>query len=206
MAKKFRRRFQPYAIELGHLAYHWNRLHENLGRLFWTITGIANGVVAMNVWYSLRSDLAQREMLRAAAMGGLNRQAVEKARGEIKWLLDEVNTLSHQRNDALHAPLLFKFEPEDPRPIFESAYHFGNPRALKLKDKDLISEFVWYHERAAALADHASVLDLWIHRPEPTLPSRPKLPTRGQRKNHSSKPRHRQRTKSSPRQRQPSRA
>ena len=34
--------FQPYAEELGRLVFAWNRLHANLARLFWVVTGISS--------------------------------------------------------------------------------------------------------------------------------------------------------------------
>jgi hypothetical protein len=58
--------FQPYAEELGRLVFAWNRLHANLARLFWVVTGISSERMPLAIWHSTPSDLSQRRMLRAA--------------------------------------------------------------------------------------------------------------------------------------------
>jgi hypothetical protein len=65
--KRLEQQFEPYAIELGKLVYAWNRLHEKLAGLFWTVTGFQNGAVASAIWHSTDSDRAQRKMLRQVA-------------------------------------------------------------------------------------------------------------------------------------------
>ena len=44
--------FQPYAEELGRLVFAWNRLHANLARLFWVVTGISSERMPLAIWHS----------------------------------------------------------------------------------------------------------------------------------------------------------
>jgi hypothetical protein len=60
--------FAPYAREVGNLVASWNQLHERLGELFSVIVRKDQPGIALAIWYSTRSDLAQRQMLRASAM------------------------------------------------------------------------------------------------------------------------------------------
>src|SRR6202035_2579226 len=66
------RNFRPLALELGWLLYEWNRLHESLAEIFAAVLcPNESAVVALAVWHSARSDLAQREMLLAAVIATL---------------------------------------------------------------------------------------------------------------------------------------
>jgi hypothetical protein len=172
--------FAPYAREVGKLVASWNQLHERLGELFSMIVRKDQPGIALAVWYSVRSDLAQRQMLRAsaeaaAAAGLLIEQAKED---DIKWLLDRTGELSHQRNDALHAPVAFFTDQDGTRLMTE--YIFGNPRALTLKDKNLPDEFSWYEKKASALSGFALRCAACLHNASLDWPERPKLPNRGE--------------------------
>jgi len=174
--KQLDRHYRPYALALGHLVYSWNHLHDALAELFWTVSGIKEGVIAFSIWHSTPSDLAQRKMLRAAAKANPNIGDDERA--DILWVLKAIDdSLAHKRNDALHAPLEFltRFTTE---PILQPrTFPTGSPRALSLAGKDMLSEFAWYRKTAEVLARHVALIDRYFARPERrTWPERPKLP------------------------------
>jgi hypothetical protein len=80
--------FEAYAAAVGKVAHAWNYLHEQLGKLFLVISG-AEREVALAIWYSVKSDRAQRDMLRAAvnATNSKRSREVTKAPDDLKWLL-----------------------------------------------------------------------------------------------------------------------
>jgi hypothetical protein len=60
-----KQKMEPYVAALGRVAHSWNRLQEDLGQLFATVTGLLDGS-GVAIWHSTPHDLAQRKMLRAA--------------------------------------------------------------------------------------------------------------------------------------------
>jgi hypothetical protein len=93
-------RFEPYAIQLGWLAYSWNSLHDRLGQLFWVLTGLQNGKIPLAIWNAVKNDRAQREIVRATATVSL--QSNPAVHDEIKWILDRADVFEEHRNNALH--------------------------------------------------------------------------------------------------------
>jgi hypothetical protein len=153
------KRFRPYAIELGYLVYSWNRLQEILGRLFGDIAQISDDKISLAIWYSLASDRSQRSMLRAA-LGATTAPSkfISGSRSEdITWILNQCEKIGDLRNDAIHSPMISETDNRGTR--FRSAYAAGNPRALKLKEKNLIREFEW----CSAASDALSIFALDIH-------------------------------------------
>lgn len=170
------RRFEPYALQLGWLAYSWNNLHDRLGQLFWILTGLQNGSVPLAIWNAVKNDRTQREMVRATAAVTLASDLV--VFDEIKWVLDRADTFEEHRNNALHSPLTFMIDADGPQ--LSSKWLSGNPRAVKLKDKDLLNEFAWYGRSANTLAIYVQRIS--IHLKDPAqfpLSERPTLPTKG---------------------------
>jgi hypothetical protein len=55
----------PYIQAAGEVVHAWNRLQEALKEVFATVTKMPRPM-AYSIWHSLRSDLSQRDMLRAA--------------------------------------------------------------------------------------------------------------------------------------------
>ncbi|WKA26365.1 hypothetical protein [Bradyrhizobium roseum] len=166
------KRFEPYAIQLGWLAYSWNKLHERLSDIFWALTGIQNGYIPAAIWNAVKNDRTQREMLKGLASATLTDR--KDLLEEILWVLKQADKFEDKRNDALHSPLIFMIEKDGPR--LSSSHHMGNPRALKLKDKDLLNEFKWYGETANVLASYLPTLTRCIRSPNhpferPTLPA-----------------------------------
>jgi hypothetical protein len=136
MPDRIEKVFAPYAREVRKLVASWNQLQERLGELFSVIVRKDHPGIVLAIWYSTRSDLNQRQMLRASAEAAAAAGLLEQAKKEdIKWLLDRTNELAQQRNDAIHAPVAFFTDQDGTRLMTE--YFFGNPRALSLKDKSL---------------------------------------------------------------------
>jgi hypothetical protein len=170
-------RFEPYAVQLGWLAYSWNSLHDRLGNLFWALIDIKNGRIPLSIWNAVKNDRTQRDMLAALAKETL--PADSKVLEEINWVLNRAESFEERRNNALHSPLTFIIDTSGPQ--LSSKWTSGNQRAVKLKDKDLLKEFEWYGRSANTLAVHVSRITLHIRAPniQPEL-QRPEMPTLGQ--------------------------
>lgn len=180
--------FRPLAIELGWLAYEWNRLHESLGEVFACVIAKDPNDGALihpplAAWHALTNERGQRDMLRAALDA---RQHHTKAKleiyPEVSWVLDKLEALAGRRNDALHAPLaFFNVFGSDEADIEILPYYFlGNPRATGLKGKSLLEEFRWYRNHLEQLADYAGYFIFAMKFSDFALPARPQLPDRGQ--------------------------
>lgn len=187
--RRSERKFRPIAIELGWLAFEWNRLHEALAELFADIVCSKDEdhrALAFAAWYSIPSDRMQRNMLRATVEAAY-RKSTPKPRlyDEIVWTLEQLNSLAGKRNTALHSPLVFLTDVMLDEVEVSPWDVFGNPHARelsskKLKDKKLIEEFKWYRDHLSRLATFAQLLHRTIAFPLNTLPDRPQLPPRGQ--------------------------
>jgi hypothetical protein len=185
--KQTDRHFRPYAVELGKLVYAWNDMQEKLVGLFCAVTKIPTSAIPKAIWHSTPSDLAQRNMLRAATE--VNPAINDAEREDILWLLNKINrSLSVKRNDAIHAPLIFwtnalgiSVEPSD---------YSLSPRAQSLKGKDILKEFTWYRQTAEALADYADAMRHALQFPGTwSWPEKPRLPHIGQKTIQRVKPR-----------------
>jgi hypothetical protein len=201
-AKRFTsREFHPYALALGQVTLAWNDLQDTMGSMFWTLLeppGDSDALwwrttAPLMAWHSVRSDRTQREMLRAviealrpgALTPDMWRRPELFASG--KWLLDHVERLEEDRNNALHSPLISRFDFKTRTYGKEIMAGFGlmNPRALKLDKKgNLLGEFRYCRDVAMALADFAHAMDTALLEPERPWPGTPELPTRGPKTTH----------------------
>jgi hypothetical protein len=184
------RQFKPLAIELGWIAYEWNRLHEALGELFADAMG-ADTYTALSAWHAVRSDLTQRQMLKATAAHRAKRSAPEDT---LLWralvnLVDEVTKLSDKRNNAIHAPLVFVTDVTGGAVEVEPLVFLGNEKAANLGNRDLLPEFQWYRKSGEVLANYANVLHYALNDPTHQLPPKPILPTLGQKQGSNQSPR-----------------
>ena len=163
--------FQPYAKALGEVALAWNDFNMVLSSVFGTVLKIPNLMVGDAIWHSLKSDRAQRDILRAVInLEVLGHDIPKNIRCEFKWVLDKADSLEEARNNALHSPLL-----SDQGSVF--AWHqLGHQRAKKLADKDLLKEFGWLYDTAIILRQYVELLEDALRHSEP-LPKRPLLPT-----------------------------
>jgi hypothetical protein len=132
--------FAPYITAAGQVVHHWNQLQERLGRVF--AAAIGNRKIALAIWYTPHSDRAQRDMLTAAINETLDdkwKRYAPTAKADILALVSAANSLADRRNDAIHAPVALAINKHKLTII--SVYFHGNPRALKLKGKDIVNEF-----------------------------------------------------------------
>lgn len=127
-------KFRPYVIAVGTVAHAWNQLQETLGRLFAELLGSQESQ-SLAVWYSLKSDRLQHDMLLATirATADDHWPKFPTARDDLKWLVDRVKELARIRNEAIHAPISMIVEDSDLRIV--PHYFFGNPLAEDLNKK-----------------------------------------------------------------------
>jgi hypothetical protein len=185
--------FKPYALAIGQATLSWNYLHEVLADAFVHFGGGSHAI-----WFSSALDRPRREMLRAAVNDvSLGESDVQKSiRAEMLWILGQAESLEDVRNNAVHSPLVFMSE--ELADIFgrersgvSPLIFRGNPRALKLAQKDLLTEFRWLRDMARVLAEHSTaVMRTWAHA-APSLPRRPALPNRGLKSARPGRPRQR---------------
>jgi hypothetical protein len=105
---QFDRAFRPVALEIGRLARYWNQLQEELGQIFCKLIAPDKTYIASAAWHSLKSDLTQRQMLRATANAwhAPHKSPFKKDLIECTiLLLNAVDQFSNQRNTATHAPI-----------------------------------------------------------------------------------------------------
>lgn len=185
---------QPYEIETGRLVWTWNHLQDSLSRLFWRTTGVSNGALAYAIWHSTPSDLAQRKMLRAAAKVRYSAADDTAALEAIEWVLNKIDSsLVHNRNDAIHAPLIIEMTTEGNTRI-KPHDMTNNPRAASLEGKEILTEIIRYRETADVLRRYCNALFTALRPPRTgPLPERPVLPhaqhTKTSKKTHKGKPR-----------------
>jgi hypothetical protein len=164
--------FRPFAHELGYLAVVWNQLHDNLLRIFIEVLIPTDNFAAKAIWYSTDSDFQQRKMLRALIEVDTQplfdrphiprKQRLEPFQREaIFWILNQIdNPLRHQRNNALHAPLMLWPGVADGAVVHwvQATLNSQNPRAVPLQGKDLIDEFKSYAELTRVLSDYTALI------------------------------------------------
>jgi hypothetical protein len=202
-----RRRFQ---FELGRLVQTWAVLSESLAGIFQQATE-CQVHISNSVWHSVRSDLAQREMLLAALkascdlLRGWPDDEKKKNKllvfGEYIWAVQEITTFSHRRNDLVHSPIVFlRTGTETEYETKVESFH-GNPRAQKLKDKELYQYCRWLTDFCENMNKHISFIWQHVHA-HGTLPERPKwrslslFPTRRQPPHRKRQPQRRPRPRS----------
>ncbi len=191
------RQFKPLALKIGWIAYEWNRLQETLAELF--ADALGNHTPAFKIWHSLRSDLTQREMLKAAAEDKMafGAESLKRVWAEILWVTNEATALSHKRNDALHAPFFFVTHADKIEVL--PLHIFGNQKAKKLLSKDILKEFEWYKNNLAVLADYAMSLHYAVRfTGDFSLPTRPVMPSLGQKASPKRSPRRNKQKRSLP--------
>jgi hypothetical protein len=172
----------PYFIALGRVAHSWNHLHEELGKLFCSVTGLElhHG---MTIWHTLKSDRSQRDILRGAITARCQESdwvaKRPKAAAAIMDLLNEVNSLADRRNNAIHAPCSVALHGN--RKDFEivPVTFFGNDKATRLIGKDIIEEFRWYEGCANTLKKYTTTCRLAVDAGLSSL-EKPQMPTLGQ--------------------------
>jgi hypothetical protein len=166
---------QKYFDAIGRLASSWNSLQETLAMIFCNVCSSAGpsdqyNVTLLSIWYSQQSDRSQRRMLRAAVESGAltknghYKALPESAADDLIWLIKEADALSARRDEAIHSPMSFRAMSDIDVEIV-SAWYFGNPLALRLKNKAVFEELsisTWrayqLHKYALEIEDAVSIL------------------------------------------------
>ena len=148
--------FEPYAASIGYLIREWNHLQEKFCDLFCTIMEPATYDVSSSVWYAIQNDRLQRSILLAAAAKRFSSKPHAKCLKGIEWAVTKANSLGSQRDDTIHSPVSILIG--DPIE-FISKYFFGHPRALNLKNKNLLTEFELYRQNAVILVHYLTKLE-----------------------------------------------
>jgi hypothetical protein len=176
--------FQPYVAAIGQAAVTWNGLHEALRGLFTTI-GNNDFPASSAMWYSLRSDRSQRQLIKALAQSAREHGEMGDAIfSRIEWLMKQADILADARDNAIHAPLVLSPMLHDlGAPLrVRLDVRGGHPRAKQLFNKDLLSEYRWCRDMGRTLTDFCMRLDMAICYPSDPLPEISSLPKRGQTK------------------------
>ena len=149
------------ASAIGKVTLAWNKLQESLALLFASIFR-HNGEAALAVWHSQKNDLAQRNMIRAAAQANENELRSDVI-DEIKWLLDRADSLSIRRNDTIHTH--FSLRIEGSKIAYLPDEWSGSKHAKNLQGKDPLAEFNRYSIWADRLSQYAIELREYIRDP-----------------------------------------
>lgn len=128
------RLFSKHALAVGRLTLAWNSLHEQLGKLFWTITG-GDSAVVLSAWHSLKSDRSQRDMLKAAANSRFGDGDEGKKISELLKLIDKTSAM---RDAAVHGPMSLRLH--DGKWSATPNHLFGNLKAKQLLQYDQLLE------------------------------------------------------------------
>ena len=199
-ARRVKQMFKSYGTEIGRLVIFWNRLHESLSRIFALVANPQSPKVGSAIWFSTDNDYQQRKMLRAALPLAIH--ISDKQREAIIWVLNKIDDrLRHDRNNAIHAPLLLvlRVTVKETSSVIEADEFSENPRALALRGKDLKTEINQYIELTDTLAKHATLMARSLKNPSAhAWPDKPPLPHAHQKKNRKGSSR-RSRPKSPPR-------
>lgn len=143
--------FQPYLLAVGRVAHSWNYLHERLGQLFASVFG-GDCRVALAVWYTVDSDRLQRKMLKSAvnATGDKRLEGNIERIKDIEWIINEADKVADRRSNAIHGPCSISLGRGGL--TISPAYFYGNPRAKKLIEKDILTEFRWCESASDTLS------------------------------------------------------
>ena len=131
-----------YVIAAGEVVAAWNALQEELGGVFAAVTGLTEQMAGA-IWHSVRSDSLQRQMLLAALCAAPESMwcgELASAKDELCSLVRYLNTLSEDRNNAIHAPIGLTSHDGETMVLFPIE-NSGNPRSKRLRGKDIIAEF-----------------------------------------------------------------
>lgn len=197
--------YKPYVIVIGQLALAWNQLHELLALLFIELLANGKGYPATDIWNAAGLDRARRSLLKSL-LRTINQKYPAKPRmkPDLEWLL--IDKVEDARNDAIHAPLTCRPERTvldilasggEKRTRIAVMSHrvipsiaFDNRRAMKLIDKDLLTEFRWCRDISVILTEYVDKIyeavaanepesDAWPHKPVP--------PNRGMKRKRDAK-------------------
>jgi hypothetical protein len=161
MIGETREAIEAYCVAVGLVVYEWNDLHEKLAQLFALIRE-GDRREALAEWYAIQSDTKQREKLRCAIIETTSGRWKKSSRApdDLKWLLDRVDKLASDRNNAIRAPCSLYLRGDGSSEMMAAvrAANAGNRRAKNLEGEDLLTEFHWCAAYAVRLCQFAEML------------------------------------------------
>ena len=162
MMGETREAIEAYCVAVGLVVYEWNDLHEKLARLF-ALVREGDRQETLREWYAMRSDTRQREKLRCAIAETTSGRWKKSPRAsdDLKWLLDRVDKLANNRNNAIHAPCSLYLRGDGSSEVMAAvrSANAGNRRAKDLEGEDLLTEFHWCAAYALRLGQFAGMLE-----------------------------------------------
>lgn len=193
--------YKPYVVAIGQLALAWNQLHEALALLFIELLANGHAYPATDMWNAAAFDRQKRLLLKSLLRTvDLKYPAKLQMKADLEWTLVEIDKVEDARNDAVHSPLTVTPEgkvlgmltadgkqvrvPVTINKVVPSAA-FDNRRALKLLNKDLLSEFRWCRDMSLTLTEYVGdVYQSVAANPSESAawPARPSLPNRNSKK------------------------
>ena len=182
MIGETREAIEAYCVAVGLVVYEWNDLHEKLARLF-ALVRDGDRREALAEWYAIRSDTKQREKLRSAIAETTSDRWKKSPRAldDLQWLLDGVDKLANDRNNAIHAPCSLYLRGDGSSEVMAAvrSANAGNRRAKDLEGEDLLTQFHWCAAYALCLGQFAGMLaPAMTSRDHYEWPERPKIPSR----------------------------
>jgi hypothetical protein len=177
-----REAIEAYCVAVGLVVYEWNDLHEKLARLF-ALVREGDRQETLAEWYAIRSDTRQREKLRCAITETTSGRWKKSPRApdDLKWLLDRIDKLANDRNNAIHAPCSLYLRGDGSSEVMAAvrSANAGNRRAKDLEGEDLLVEFHWCAAHAVCLGRFAGMLAPAMASPDHyEWPERPKILSR----------------------------
>jgi hypothetical protein len=177
-----REAIEAYCVAVGLVVYEWNDLHEKLAQLFALIRE-GDRQETFTEWYAIRSDTRQRERLSCAVAETTSGRWKKSPRApdDLKWLLDRVDKLANDRNNAIHAPCSLYLRRDGSTEVMAAvrSANAGNPRAKDLDGENLLIEFHWCAAYALRLGQFTGMLSAAMASPDHyEWPERPKIPSR----------------------------
>lgn len=170
--------YKEYARTLGEVVLAWNNLHEALGVIFSSATGIPNRLLSDAMWYSCGTDRAQREMLKAMLEKDVIGHFIcAPVRSEVIWILKQVDRIEDKRNDLIHAPVYYLSDGLASR----FAWGHGHKRAKKLYKTNPIEECKWLYSSIEILRNYAFHLFSQNNNCEDAQYKRPIMPNRSRK-------------------------
>ena len=140
MIGETREAIEAYCVAVGLVVYEWNDLHEKLARLF-ALVREGDRQETLREWYAIRSDTGQREKLRCAITETTSDRWKRSPRApdDLKWLLDRVDKLASERNNAIHAPCSLYLRGDGSSEVMAAvrSANAGSRRAKDLEGEDL---------------------------------------------------------------------
>ena len=195
------KKFEPYVKAVGQSALAWNALHEVLA---WTFEFLLFGFVqridhnkaaqARAAWNAINSDRDKRKLLRGAAQKATDRELQNhpKLAEDLKWLLDRADEFEDARNTAIHSPFMiftkrntFMAQVLNLPDFVTPDVIRDNPRALRLRQGQLLADFRWCRNSILACRDFGSQINRALTSVGYPWPERPLMPARPQKKTQS---------------------